>query len=259
MSFAFVEDSVFVETAMEKALMMTYTDAVREDQLWGPGSIRVFISHMAEYRALAAQIRDGLTDFEIASFVAHEDIEPTREWQTEIERALFSMDMLVALLTEGFKESNWTDQEVGVAIGRRVPIVSVALGVDPYGFIGKYQAIRGISKDRDQILDRILGVLFKIDGVREEAVDAFIKKVAGANSYDHANSLARYLPMIDQLSPDQEQELVKAFNTNSQVYDAYGFKPGIVDHLKRWTGKNYRIEGGRYSTKQLVLDESISY
>lgn len=239
--------------------MMTSTNADRVEKLWGEGSIRVFISHVAKYKTLATEIKEGLADFEIASFVAHEDIEPTAEWQTEIERALFSMGMLVALLTDGFNESKWTDQEVGVALGRRVPIVSVALGVDPYGFIGKHQAIPGISKNRDQILNGLLGVLFKMDGIREEAVDALIKKVAGAYNYDHANSLARYLPMIDHLSLDQEQELVKAFDTNSQVYDAYGFNPGIVDHLKRWTGKNYRIEGSRYSTKQLVLDEDIPY
>lgn len=239
--------------------MRAESEARRLVQLWGEGSIRVFISHVAKDKTLATEIQDGLADFEIASFVAHEDIEPTAEWQTEIERALFSMGMLVALLTEGFSKSKWTDQEVGIAIGRGVPIVSVALGVDPYGFIGKYQAIRGISKNRDQILDRILGVLFKMDGVREKAVDAFIKKVSGAYSYDHANFLARYLPMIDQLSPEQEQKLVKAFITNSQVYDAYGFNPGIIDHLKRWTGKNYRIEGSRYSSKQLIVDEDIPF
>lgn len=239
--------------------MMTFTNADREAKLWGKGSIRVFISHVAKDKILATEIKEGLADFEIASFVAHEDIEPTKEWQSEIERALFSMGMLVALLTEGFRESKWTDQEVGIAIGRGVPIVSVALDVDPYGFIGKYQAIPGVSKDRDQILDRILGVLFKMDGVREKAVDAFIKKVSGAYNYDHANSLARYLPMIDQLSPEQEQKLVKAFITNSQVYDAYGFNPGIVGHLKRWTGKNYRIEGSRYSSKQLILDGDIPF
>ena len=236
---------------------MNDTDAYRVNQLWGEGSIRVFISHVARYKTLATEIKEGLADFAVASFVAHEDIEPTAEWQTEIELALFSMDVLVALWTEGFSESKWTEQEVGIAIGREVPIVSVSLGVDPYGFIGKYQAIRGISKTRDQILDGILGVLFKRDGIREEAIDAFIKKLSDAYNYARANSLARYLSMIDQMSPDQEQSLVEAFNTNSQVNEAHGFNPHIIDHLKRWTGNNYKIEEGSYFANQLVLDEDI--
>lgn len=244
---------------MEKTLIVNETDAYRVSQLWGEGSIRVFISHVAQYKTLATEIKEGLADFSVASFVAHEDIEPAAEWQTEIERALFSMDMLVALLTDDFSESKWTDQEVGIAIGRDVPIVSVSLGVDPYGFIGKYQAIRGISKNRDQILDGILGILFKRDGLREESVGALIKRVANAFNYAHANSLARYLPMIDQLSPDQERSLVEAFNTNSQVNEAHGFNPSIVGHLKRWTGNNYRIEAGSRYANQLVLDEEIPF
>ena len=54
-----------------------------------------------------------------------------KEWETEIESALFSMDVLVALLTDGFHDSNWTDQEVGVAIGRKIPVVPVRLGKGP--------------------------------------------------------------------------------------------------------------------------------
>lgn len=236
-------------------MILEDSEARRLDQLWGAGAIRVFISHVAKDKTLATEIKEGLADFEIASFVAHEDIEPTAEWQTEIERALFSMGMLVALLTEGFRESKWTDQEVGVAIGRRVPIVSVSLGVDPYGFIGKYQAIRGVSRYRDQILDKILGILFKKDGVREEAVDAFIKKVANAESFARANFLARYLPMLDQLSPEQEQALVEAFNSNNQVYCARSFFRNLPDHMKRITGNSYRLEEQHEYSRQLVLEE----
>ena len=238
---------------------MTYTDAYRVEQLWGEGSIRVFISHVAKCKAWAMEIQEGLADFGIASFVAHADIEPTAEWQSEIELALFSMNMLIALLTEGFSESKWTDQEVGIAIGRDVPIVSVALGIAPYGFIGKYQAVLGSNRSGEQILTEILGILFKKDGIRDVANDAFIKKVANADSYDRANFLARYLPMLDQLSPEQEQALVNAFNSNSQVYCAYHFYPNLPDHMKRITGNSYRLEEQHQYSRQLVLEEDIPF
>ena len=236
---------------------MNKREAKHLDQLWGEGSVRIFISHVAKCRGLAREIQEGLTDFGIASFVAHKDIEPAADWQSEIELALFSMDMLVALLTEGFSESKWTDQEVGVAIGREVPVVSVALGVDPYGFIGKYQAILG--KDIDQILNEILSILFRRDGVRDVANNAFIKKVANADSFDRANFLARYLPMLDQLSPEQEQALVEAFNSNSQVYCAYHFYPCLPDHMKRITGNSYRLEEQHQFDRQLVFEEDIPF
>lgn len=73
----------------------------------------------------------------MSSFVAYTDIKPTKEWQGEIENALHSMDALAAILMPGFKDSDWTDQEVGVAIGRGVPIIPIMRGLTPYGFIGK--------------------------------------------------------------------------------------------------------------------------
>jgi len=56
------------------------------------------------------------------------------------------MDALLALLTPGSNESKWTDQEVGVAVGRRVPVIPIRIGIDPYGLIGKYQAVREQGK-----------------------------------------------------------------------------------------------------------------
>ena len=61
----------------------------------------------------------------------------------EIDLALRSMHALSALLTPDFHLSDWTDQEVGFALGRGVLVVPVRLGLDPYGFIGKVQGLSG--------------------------------------------------------------------------------------------------------------------
>src|SRR5579862_5516118 len=108
--------------------------------IWGKG-YRVFLSHKAEVKHKAAELKDAIAPFGATCFVAHADIKPTREWQDEIENALRTMDAFVALLTEKFHKSKWTDQEVGFAIARGVPIIPVKLGTDPYGFIGKFQAL----------------------------------------------------------------------------------------------------------------------
>ena len=160
-------------------------------RLWGTGSIRVFVSHNAESKELATSLKDCLSHYGVACFVAHEDIEPTREWQGEIERALFSMHILVPLLTEKFHESNWTDQEIGVAVGQEVPIISIRRGKDPYGFIGKYQAMQGKDKDPEQIAEEFFGLLFKQDELKELATNTFITTVAGVGNWGRANSLAK--------------------------------------------------------------------
>lgn len=113
-----------------------------EKRIWGAGDpFRIFLSHISKFKAETAELKKRLKLFGVSCFVAHMDIKPSKEWQNEIELALASMDGFVALLTEKFHESAWTDQEVGFAFARRVPIVAVRLGLDPYGFIGKFQGL----------------------------------------------------------------------------------------------------------------------
>jgi hypothetical protein len=90
---------------------------------WKKNFFKLFLSHISSFKKETAKLQKSLLSYGITSFVAHEDIEPTKEWQSEIEIALKTMDGLASLLTPGFHESKWTDQEVGVAIGRSVPIL----------------------------------------------------------------------------------------------------------------------------------------
>lgn len=215
------------------------------DQLWGRGAIRAFISHKAEDKVLATEIKAELAIYGIASFVAHEDIEPLKEWEIEIERALFSMDILIALLTEQFSDSNWTDQEIGVAIGREKPIIPVRIGKDPYGLIGRYQAILPSVKNGKLISQGITEFLFKYQGddtnLRELGKDAYIAAVGQAGSFSQANYLANFLPGFDILSSTQENSLVKAFNDNPQVNHAFDFRGIAAKELNRMTGNTYKL------------------
>jgi hypothetical protein len=131
-------DQVFLEMEIpeeqdwrkESGLLLTgQRDILPETQnrIWGNKGYRLFFSHKSEVKKETAELKKDLKLFGVSCFVAHEDIHPTREWQNEIENALFSMDALAALMTEEFHNSNWTDQEVGVAFGRGVPIIVIKL------------------------------------------------------------------------------------------------------------------------------------
>ena len=117
-----------------------------EPPFWRKGMFRLFTTHLAANRKFAGELQGPLLRFGISAFVAHNDIEPTQEWQTQIETALATCDAVVALLHPQFHESNWTDQEVGFGMGRGVPVFSVRFGQDPYGFIGRFQAFQGEGK-----------------------------------------------------------------------------------------------------------------
>jgi len=211
-----------------------------EKRIWGDDGFRLFLSHKAEVKQQTAKLKEDLKLFGISCFVAHEDIHPTQEWQNEIENALSSMDALVALMTENFHDSLWTDQEVGFAFGRGVPIISVRLGKDPYGFIGKFQAL---TCTWEKAAVEIVKLLIKQDRM----LNAYIKAVESCNGWDNGNILAQILPFIDHISAEHENRLLDAYNENGEVTGSFGFngsKPsiygqGLAFHLNRLTGKTY--------------------
>jgi len=123
------------------------------------GSFRLFISHVSIDKLKATRLKDCLAPYSISGFVAHEDIAPTLEWQGEIERGLRTMDALLAIHTPGFSKSNWCQQEVGFALGRGVKIISLKMGEDPTGFIGKHQALARRDKVAEDIAKEVDAIL----------------------------------------------------------------------------------------------------
>lgn len=238
----------------DSGLLVTHNRVIPDpvaNRIWDKDCFRVFLSHKAEVKKETSGLKDKLKLYGVSCFVAHEDIHPTKEWQNEIENALHTMDSFVALLTDGFHDSLWTDQEVGFAFGRGVPIISVKLGKDPYGFIGKFQAL---SCTWETAPTEIAKILIK----KEPMLNAYIKAVQKCQGYDGGNKLAELLPFIDRLSDNQIDKLVKAFNENKEVYNSYGFNgkipryygDGLLHHLRRITNIDYKLSSRGKITKE---------
>jgi hypothetical protein len=128
--------------------------------IWSDTSqFRIFISHISKDKDKATRLKECLGPYGISGFVAHEDIHPTSEWQLEVERALHAMDAFIAIHTKGFKESIWTQQEIGFALGRGVKIISFEMGEDPPGFISKHQALPRRRRRAEEIAREIDSLL----------------------------------------------------------------------------------------------------
>ncbi len=221
-------------------------DAVK--RIWGDVGFRVFLSHKSEVKKETAALKDGLRLFGISCFVAHEDIHPTKAWQDEIENALASMDGFVALMTEDFHDSNWTDQEVGYAVAKGVPIIAVRLGKDPYGFIGKFQALASTWQTS---VEDIAKVLIK----KEQVFNSYVQALRSCPSWDSGNVLAKILPSIEKLTAAQIDALVAAYNETSELRGSFGFNGtnpytygvGLVSHLNQLGERQFK-----YSSKFLI-------
>lgn len=139
-----ISNEIILEIARELEIDTPYSKTenkvvLNDATFWKPGYFKLFISHLASFKKQISQLKIELEKYGISGFVAHENIEPTKEWQDEIEKGLFSMEALCAVLMPDFNKSKWTDQEVGVAVGREILIIPIRRDMDPYGFIGKYQ------------------------------------------------------------------------------------------------------------------------
>jgi len=97
---------------------------------WRESHFRLFMSHVHGDKGLVSSVKSHLSRYGIDCFVAHEDIEPTKEWIIEIEAALDTCHAVAAFLTPTFHASKWTDQELGYCLRRRVLIVPIKFDVD---------------------------------------------------------------------------------------------------------------------------------
>jgi hypothetical protein len=76
----------------------------------------------------------------------------------------------------GFHQSDWTDQEIGYAMGRNKPSFAVNYGPVSYGFIGKFQAFYGGTKSANVITDEIVAALRVHPDTRVAVCRAIAKK-----------------------------------------------------------------------------------
>jgi len=114
-----------------------------------------------------------------------------------------SCDIFIPLLTESFKKSDWTDQEIGLAIAADKFIIPLQVDFPPYGFIGK---IQGLKVDtyylrnengktvRDHLKD-IATIIFQTirtkSKFKDDMKDFILYKLINSGSLNEANARAK--------------------------------------------------------------------
>lgn len=190
-------------------------------RIWPSGFFRLFLSHISEHQAAVGELKEALLLRGVAAFVSHKDIQPSLEWQEEIELALRSMHALAALLTPDFQDSDWTDQEIGWAFGRGLVVLPVRLPTNPYGFAGKVQGIGGDLRNPDDLAVSIVNALLTNSQTHGEMRRALILAFCGATSFAMARALCPIVVKVTDFTEDEKAALRKACTENSQVSGAY--------------------------------------
>ncbi len=230
--------------------------APKETTFWRAGHFKLFLSHLTSFKVNTAKLQNTLKQYAISSFVAHEDIEPSKEWQIEIEAALQTMDAMAAVLMPGFKESNWCDQEVGVAVARDVLIIPVRKGLDPYGFIGKYQGIQAKSKNLGEVAGEIFQTIISSPKTRTKILRSISNAISQSTEINDATDKVLLLHSIEEIPEDILKNLSDEVSENNLLINSLPF----IRELNKLFDK-YQIDklvvGGM--TAATELDDGIPF
>lgn len=201
---------------------------------WRKGMLRLFVTHLASQKKFAGSLQEALLAYGISGFVAHSDIEPTLEWQAQIETALATCDALVALLHDGFHTSNWTDQEIGFAMGRGVPAFAVRFGYDPYGFIARFQAFNGHGKEAGQLARELFDAYRKNKQTQQKMSEVLVGLFEESNSFAEARARIGFLEDLESWEASFSTRIRSAVKNNSQVSGSWGVPSRVETLARKW-------------------------
>jgi hypothetical protein len=126
--------------------------------------VEVFLSYAHENRVLAGKIASFLKNKDIDVFLAHEDIEVSKEWRREILKHLKMDRILIALLTPEYEKSVWTNQEAGYVLGKEgknIPLIVGNVDIKRFGFLESFQGIPILEENIEDSIDEIIKAILK--------------------------------------------------------------------------------------------------
>lgn len=235
--------------------------------IWKAGLGRVFISHRDKYKAEARQLADALIDDGFSCFVAHETIPANEEWRKVIVNGLETMETMIVFLTDDFSDSIWTMQEVGYALGKGVPILSLKLGQkDPPGFIGHIQALKGKIDRPIHSAQSLLPLLAKALGSHERVQELLINNFLAAESFNDAkHRFDKMKASVATLSDAHIARFMAAFSSNSQLYDSIYLtndSKRLQHFLNDATGRQFIVSDRTIIERKalpLALDDDVPF
>jgi len=199
---------------------------------WEAGTFRLFVSHTSENRERAARLRETLALWGVEAFVAHDAIEPTRDWKNVIEAALLTCDALCAVFTPDFHESLWCDQEIGFARARGILIVPLKAGADPHGFVREIQAVPTAGATAVTVTERLFEALAKSPTTANRMAPAIVRRYEKSTNF--ANTEASFLLM---------QRIPKS-----------AWTPAMIEQVERAAVENMQVKHANLPGQRPIVD-----
>jgi nucleoside 2-deoxyribosyltransferase len=195
-------------------------------------SVRIFLSYSHKSRRLAGELKDGLESFGFSVFLAHEDLKPSVPWRKEILKNLRQCDVFIPILTRGFTESDWTDQETGFALALKKKIIPVRVHDNPYGFIGAFQALKLNKNSPDTTCWEIAECLHEESRFAQAVKDGAIDMFVSSSDFNEVASRVKKLLRFRPFSGEQLQR-----TSNNGIYGCHAAQTPMRTLLEDAKGK----------------------
>lgn len=200
-------------------------------------SIRAFLSYSHKDKRLARKVKDSLGEFGFNGFLAHDDIRVSAPWRQEILKNLRECDIFFPILTRAFCESEWTDQEAGYALGKGKTIVPLRADVEPYGFVGDYQAVRLKKAALRQTCWAITESLKDHNTVGGVVKDAIIEVFLESGSFEEAGDNVEKIMKFRPFSKAQLARIIGGSSRNQNIYGCFGARSKMGTLIEEAQGK----------------------
>ncbi|MBA7529681.1 hypothetical protein ES705_21879 [subsurface metagenome] len=205
--------------------------------------MRIFLSYSNMDKKLAGKIKSEFEKYYFTVFLAHDDISPSVEWIEKIIRELKRCHIFIPVLTNHFKNSDWTNQESGIAHILKKMIVPLKIHINPYGFISRFQAFSLKPKAIVDSCNKLVLTLAERPKVGNFIRDSLVRRFGDSNSYDDAASNAKALVRVKKYTRRQINQVIKHAVSNRQIHDSRRAMPIILDFFR----KNKKYIGTRLS------------
>ncbi|GGP00038.1 toll/interleukin-1 receptor domain-containing protein [Actinomyces gaoshouyii] len=185
--------------------------------------LRLFFSHLSRSHGFVESVSTILEDFRIEVLIAHRDIRPSHDWQAFLASGLDQCDGLVAFVEAGFRESEWCDQEVGWALGRHRPILSLFREQTvPYGLAGRIQGQSYEGDTPSTVAAKIISWAGEEDSLRSRLLESLVQTLETSPNFDTTREVVKLLRELPAttLSTDLVDRLLAAATSNPQVEKA---------------------------------------
>ncbi len=221
---------------------------------------RVFISHSSKDVKYANFIKQYLSNnFKIDSFVAHSDIEPSKEWVDEILKTLMSKDcdIFIALITPNYKVSEWCNQEAGIAYCSKKLIFPIKLmlpgpeesALTKNGFLNKYQLLKWCAyetyeRDQNAEAEYAKALLRAFYVQKIISFDQLIGSLETSYDWwDAAEKLSLILELdktnqkLDDaalLSNSRAVRIIEISDNNQNIYNSWSARPNLKQIMEKY-------------------------